>query len=82
MNSKYKGLGIGLGGNYKADSYYSSYNVVTLPSTHIVNTALFYDQPKYRISLNVNNVTNKKDWGSGAFAQNPRTISGALTFKF
>jgi iron complex outermembrane receptor protein len=82
MNSKYKGLGIGLGGNYRADSYYSSDNEITLPSTHIVNTALFYDQPKYRISLKVDNLTNKKDWGSGSFAQNTRNISGALIFKF
>lgn len=83
----YKGLGLGTGVNYigKHMSGNSAVtNVFTLPSYTLVTTTLFYDQPKYRIGLKVDNLTDERYFtGQGTLSvQPPRTIAAGLTFKF
>ena len=77
-----KGLGLGFGGNY------ASNNVVNtpffLPSYTILNTGLFYNKDRFRLALNVNNLTNKEYW-IGYTTVDPqmlRQIIGTVSFRF
>ena len=82
-----KGLGIGFGGNYAGDNQVinNSYNgVFTLPAYTILNTGIFYNQPKFRVAVNINNLTDKKYW-IGYTTVNPqmlRQVTGTLSYKF
>lgn len=85
--TKLKGLGLGFGGNYGDATYI--YNkgpgqTFELPSYAVVNAALYYDQPKYRVSLKVNNLTNELYFNGYTTinVQAPRTIMGSVTYKF
>lgn len=82
-----KGLGLGFGGNYGDATYI--YNAgpgqtFELPSYAVVNAALYYDQPKYRVSLKVNNLTDELYFNGYTTinVQAPRTFMGSLTYKF
>jgi iron complex outermembrane receptor protein len=87
LNGKAKGLGLGFGGNYASDNKIVNseyYGVFTLPEYVVLNATVFYDQPKYRIGLKVNNLTNKEYW-IGYTTMNPQTlrsIVGSISFKF
>jgi iron complex outermembrane receptor protein len=87
-----KGLGIGFGGNYASNNeiinegyvggkYIGTFN---LPSYTILNTGVFYNKEKYRIGLNVNNLTNREYW-VGYTTVDPqmlRQVIGSFTYKF
>lgn len=87
QETKLKGLGLGFGGNY-GDATYIYNNgpgdTFELPSYAVVNAALYYDQPKYRISLKVNNLTDELYFNGYTTinVQTPRTIMGSVTYKF
>jgi iron complex outermembrane receptor protein len=84
------GLGIGFGGNYGGETLI--YNQIVsgvretfaLPSYTVLNASLFYDQPKYRVTLKVNNLTDELYFNGYTTinVQAPRTFMGALTYKF
>ncbi|WP_240737301.1 TonB-dependent receptor [Hymenobacter metallicola] len=81
-----QGLGLGFGGNYASENKVqnSATNVFTLPEYTILNASAFYDQPRFRISAKVDNLTDKKYW-VGYTTVNPqklRSIVGSLAFKF
>lgn len=81
------GLGAGIGASYQGKSLAVnsvSAGQLTLPSYTVLNAALSYDKPKYRIGLKMNNLTNKQYWiGWNAIsAQQPRCVLGSLTYKF
>ncbi|MCA8832289.1 TonB-dependent receptor [Hymenobacter pini] len=81
-----KGLGAGFGGNYVSDNKVQNAvnNVFILPSYTIFNASVFYDQPKYRISAKVDNLTDKQYW-TGYTTMNPqrlRSIIGSVAYKF
>lgn len=81
-----KGLGAGLGGNYASKNYIidEADGIFTLPSYVVLNATAFYDQPKYRIGLKVDNLTNKQYWvGWGTIIpQMPVRFSASLALKF
>ena len=81
-----KGLGFGFGGNYacKNNIINESDGVFTLPAYTVLNTTAFYDQPKYRIGLKVDNLTKKEYWVGydTIIPQMPRRLSATLTVKF
>lgn len=87
QKTKLKGLGLGFGGNY-GDAMFI-YNdgageTFELPSYSVVNAALYYDQPKYRVSLKVNNLTDELYFNGYTTinVQTPRTVMGSVTYKF
>lgn len=87
QTTKLKGLGLGFGGNYGDATYI--YNAgpgetFELPSYSVVNAALYYDQPKYRISLKANNLTNELYFNGYTTinVQAPRTFMGSVAYKF
>jgi iron complex outermembrane receptor protein len=81
-----KGLGAGFGGNYASDNKVVNsvyYGVFTLPSYTILNASIFYDQPKFRLSAKVDNLTDKQYW-VGYTTMNPqklRSIVGSVAYK-
>ncbi|KDN55442.1 TonB-dependent receptor [Flavobacterium seoulense] len=82
-----KGLGIGAGANYIGDhksGNSATTGVFTLPSYTLVTATVFYDKPKYRIGLKVDNLTDELYFtGQGTLtAQPPRTVVAGLTLKF
>ncbi len=82
-----RGLGAGFGGNYASDNKIVNsvaLGVFTLPSYTVLNASIFYDQPKYRISAKVDNLTDKKYWigYTTMNAQKLRSIVGSVAYKF
>jgi iron complex outermembrane recepter protein len=84
---KFKGLGLGFGGNYASDNkilndaYYGEF---ILPAYTVLGATLFYDQPKFRVGLKVDNLTNQEYW-IGYTTMNPqklRSVIGSIAFKF
>jgi iron complex outermembrane receptor protein len=81
-----RGLGFGFGGNYacKNNIIDEVDGIFTLPSYVVLNATAFYDQPKYRIGLKVDNLTNKQYWigYDTIIPQMPLRVSGTLALKF
>lgn len=79
-----QGLGIGAGGIYGSESFQSNTETFsfTVPSYTVLDASIFYDQPRYRIGLKVDNLTNEQYWSFRLAAQNPTRVTGNVTFKF
>jgi len=82
-----KGLGLGAGGNYASDNMVvnDAYNgQFTLPSYVVLNASAFYDQPHYRLSVKMDNLTDQHYWiGYGSMnPQKLRSIIGQVAYKF
>lgn len=82
-----KGLGLGTGINYIGE--HKTVNsaitgVFTLPSYIMATATLFYDKPRYRLGVKVDNLADEFYFaGQGVLTpQMPRTIAASLTFKF
>ncbi|MDZ7897535.1 MAG: TonB-dependent siderophore receptor [Arcicella sp.] len=84
VNGKAKGLGFGFGGNYGSSSFHTNTKafVFTIPSYTVLDAAVFYDNPKYRLGLKFNNLTNEKYWSVRLQAQKPTNVAATATFKF
>jgi len=86
-NGDLKGLGLGAGLNYigKHLSGNSAVTgVFTLPDYLLATATVFYDKPRYRIGVKVDNLTDELYFtGQGVLSpQMPRTIAAGLTLKF
>ncbi|MDN5285845.1 MAG: iron complex outerrane recepter protein [Mucilaginibacter sp.] len=81
---KVQGLGLGVGGNYGSSSYQTNTATFkfTIPSYTTVDATAFYDQPKYRIGVKVDNLTNEKYWSFRLAPQNPTRFTLSLNLKF
>ena len=86
-NTALNGFGAGAGFNGASESYAINYAVTgdfMLPAYTIANASIFYQAPKYRISLKLNNVFNEeyyRGW-STITPQNPRTFLANFTYNF
>ncbi|UOQ54602.1 TonB-dependent receptor [Hymenobacter cellulosivorans] len=81
-----QGLGFGFGGNYASENKVqnTAAGTFTLPSYTVLNASAFYDQPRFRLSAKVDNLTDKKYW-VGYTTVNPqklRSIVGSVAYKF
>ncbi len=80
-----RGLGVGLGLNFNSDSFINESNTITLDGYTTLAASLFYDQPKYRLGLKANNLTNTNGWNVSYYYTvpvTPRQIVVSLTLKF
>lgn len=85
INGTLKGLGLGTGAIYVSDVFYNNTNTFTLPSYSVVDATLFYNRPRYRISIKANNLTDQQYWVSDGYyarPQKPSNFLTSLTFKF
>ena len=78
LKSAVKGLGIGAGAMYVGDAFYDPANTFTLPSYATVDATVFYNTPKFRISLKGNNLTGEQYWVSDGFYARPQKLSNFL----
>ncbi|WP_116790372.1 TonB-dependent receptor [Flavobacterium psychrotrophum] len=84
------GLGIGFGGNYGGSTLiYNQYNAgvrdtFALPEYTVLNASIFYERPKYRITLKGNNITDELYFNGYTTinVQAPRNFAGSITYKF
>jgi iron complex outermembrane receptor protein len=82
-----KNFGLGIGGNYAGVYKVSDNSVVgvfELPSYTLLNASVFYNIDKIRITLNGNNLTNKKYY-IGYWSVNPQrpvNYTASIAFKF
>ncbi|HEY1195111.1 TonB-dependent receptor [Flavobacterium sp.] len=81
---KFQGLGAGFGANYGSMSYVINTQTtkVTIPEYTLLDASLYYDQPKYRISVKVNNLTSEKAWNVRLTPQMPAQFIGSFALKF
>jgi iron complex outermembrane receptor protein len=87
QSPKLKGLGAGFGGNYASDNkVINSRNQGTfiLPEYTVMNASVFYDQPKFRLSVKLDNLTNQQYWVgySSLIMQKLRNFGASIAFKF
>jgi iron complex outermembrane receptor protein len=84
LSGSAKGLGFGIGGNYGSSSFQT--NTVTfafhIPAYTVLDATVFYDQPRVRIGLKVNNFTNEKYWSYRLAPQLPTNVAADITFRF
>ncbi len=78
------GFVLGFGGNYVSEmfSYFDADNHAALPAYTLLRATLTYDQPRYSIGIKGDNLTNQHYWNSNGQAQNLRTLTGTVTYKF
>lgn len=79
-----QGLGVGFGGIYGSESFQSNTAAFTftIPAYTVLDASVFYDKPRYRVGLKVDNLTNEKYWSFRLAAQNPTRLTMNVTFKF
>lgn len=84
VTGRMQGLGIGFGGIYGSEYYQTNTTTFkfSIPSYTVLDCSLFYDQPKYRLGIKVDNLTNEKYWSYRLAAQNPTRVTANITFKF
>jgi iron complex outermembrane receptor protein len=56
-------------------------NTLIIPAYTLLNSTVFYNAEKYRLSLNLNNMTNQKYWSYEGMAQKPINFLASLTIK-
>lgn len=79
-----KGLGFGFGGNTQSDSYLNDANTFTANGYTKFDATVFYDRPRFRLGLKVNNLTNEKYWTADFWAsqQPTRQLLANMVFRF
>jgi iron complex outermembrane receptor protein len=84
MDGKMKGLGFGMGGNHGSQSYQTNTATAkfTIPAYTIIDATAFYDQPKYRFGLKLDNLTNQQYWSFRLAPQNPARLTASMSIKF
>lgn len=85
--SKYKGLGIGFGGNAASENKALNRSVsgeFVLPAYQIFNASLFYRVNNVDLSLRINNLMNEQYYSgwSGVNPQQLRSVSFKLGYRF
>lgn len=85
-NGALRGFGIGLGGNYASENGTLDSSVTgtfMIPSYTVVNGSLFYNNDRFRIAFNLNNIGDKLYFGGGWSTLNPqKPRNGVLSVSF
>lgn len=78
------GFGAGFGGNIGSMSYQTNTatSKIIIPSYQMFDATIFYDQPKFRIGIKVDNLTSEKAWSVRLTPQPPARFLGSITLKF
>jgi len=82
LEGKVKGLGFGAGFNHAGKTYMEISNKFSVPAYTIVSATAFFDQPKYRVGVKVNNLTNQTYWNFYGQPQKPAEIVANISYKF
>lgn len=77
-----KGLGIGAGAVYSDEFFGTDENDIIMPGYTVINANIFYNQPKFRASIGMDNIGSKKYWDVFGTPQMPRRLMASLLFRF
>lgn len=83
-----RGLGAGFGGNYVGESLLLNSTTAgqfTLPAYTLLNAAVFYNHPRFRLAANLDNLANREYYTGGFGTYTPgilRRFIGTFTLKF
>lgn len=78
------GFSIGMGGNYNSKTYISQsrqFGEFHIPEYTVLHAVAGYETTRFRISLKLDNLTNKLYWGSYVNQMMPRRFSANLALK-
>lgn len=81
-HSAAKGLGIGAGAVYSDEYFATDDNTLVIPAFIVFNANIFYNQPKYRIAVSMDNISDKRYWNLYGMPQMPRRVVGSVAFRF
>jgi iron complex outermembrane recepter protein len=76
-----KGLGAGFGGSHYSQSFFNDRNSLILPAYTVLNGALFYNAPTWRLNLNLNNITDQRYWSFAGMPQKPFNFLASLNIR-
>ncbi len=85
LQGSLKGLGIGSGFTYVSDSFLDASNNFILDGYHLLDATIYYNQPKFRISVKGNNLLDKQYWISDGYyarPQRPANFLASLSYRF
>jgi TonB-dependent siderophore receptor len=84
LDGKAKGLGFGFGGNTQSDSFANDTNTFTVNGYTVMDATVFYEKPKFRIGLKINNIADKEYWTNDYWStmMPTRQLVANFTFKF
>ncbi|MCG9792859.1 TonB-dependent receptor [Flavobacterium algicola] len=84
LDGSAKGIGFGFGGNTQSDCFANDNNNFTVNGYTVMDATVFYEKPKFRIGLKLNNIANKEYWTNGFWStmMPTRQLVANVTFKF
>lgn len=85
LSGNLKGLGAGAGVMYVSDAFFNASNTFSMPAYTVVDATIFYNLPRVRISVKMNNITDAKYWISDGFYSRPQppvNYLASVAFKF
>lgn len=84
VDGTFKGLGIGLGGNFASSSYLDAQNKYLASGYGKLDATLFYEYKSVKFGIKINNLTDKRYWLVDSYAetQAPRQFLANITYKF
>ncbi len=78
-----KGLGVGFGANHIGESYLDDRNTLLAPEYTVIDAAIFFDKPTYRIGLKLNNIANEEYWTNmGTYVQPQKIRNTVISFSY
>lgn len=86
LSGKWKGLGIGVGGNYISEhltANSAATGVFTFPSYTLLNATVFYEARRFRLGIKFDNITDEQYFvGQGVISpQMPATVLASVAVK-
>lgn len=82
LHSAVKGLGFGAGAVYSDEYFATDDNNFVIPGYTVFNANVFYNQPKFRLAVSVDNIGDKRYWNIYGMPQMPRRVVGSVAFRF
>ena len=55
---------------------------VTVPGEYNINVGIFYNRPKWRVSLDLQNATNQRNFAGGSTQLEPTYLQARYTYRF
>ncbi|MBE8722669.1 TonB-dependent receptor [Sphingobacterium pedocola] len=85
LNGPLKGLGVGSGFSYVSDSFLDASNNFVLNGYNLLDATLYYNHPKFRVSVKGNNLLDVQYWVSDGYyarPQRPANFLASLAYRF
>jgi iron complex outermembrane receptor protein len=81
LKGKAEGLGVGFGGNHTSKIFMNDTNTFGSNDYTVFDGLLFYDQPKYRLNLKIDNIFDKVYYNGYGQPQKPLSLLVGVNFK-